>query len=160
KDHRESSHSERETDAWRLLKERWKQIGRGRFVFGEDKVTMADLFAVLELDYQNNRRRSAATLKWRLAPLRAAFGDDRAIDVAETRIERYKAERLATKTRNGTGPRAVASATVNRELTVLKRAFSLAVKQKRLSTAPTIELLEEASPRQGFLEPAAFERVA
>src|SRR5262249_9406103 len=67
KDHRESSHSEREGDSWRLLKERWKQIGRGRFVFGEDKVTMADLFAALEVDYQNNRRRSMATLKWRLA---------------------------------------------------------------------------------------------
>jgi integrase len=43
---------------------------------------------------------------------------------------------------------------------VLKRAFRLALRQKRLSTAPTIELLEEAAPRQGFLEPADFERVA
>jgi hypothetical protein len=76
RDHRESSHSERETDAWRLLKERWKQIGRGRFVFGEDKVTMANLFSALDVDYQNNRRRSLATLKWRLAPLRAVFGED------------------------------------------------------------------------------------
>jgi integrase len=40
RDHRESAGSERETDAWRLLKERWKAIGRGRFVFGEDRVTM------------------------------------------------------------------------------------------------------------------------
>ncbi len=43
RDHRESTGSERETDAWRLLKARWKQIGRGRFVFGEDRATMADL---------------------------------------------------------------------------------------------------------------------
>ena len=104
-------------------------------------------------------RRSLATLRWRLAPLRAAFGEDRATDVTEARIERYRAERLASKTRHGTGPRATAPATINRELTVLKRAFSLAVKQKRLSAAPTSELLEEAPPRQGFLEPAAFERV-
>lgn len=160
RDHRESSGSERETDAWRLLKERWKQIGRGRFVFGEDRATMADLFAALELDYANNRRRSARGLRWRLAPLRAAFGEDRAVDVTEARIERYKAERLATTIRNGTGARAVAPGTVNRELAALKRAFHLAVKQKRLSTAPTVELLAEAPPRQGFLEPADFERVA
>jgi integrase len=160
RDHRESSHSERETDAWRLLKERWKQIGRGRFVFGEDRVTMADLFAALELDYQNNRRRSTRGLRWRLAPLRAAFGEDRAIDVTEARIERYKAERLGTKTRNGTGTQTTAPATINRELAALTRAFRLAMRQKRLSTAPTVELLKEGLPRQGFLEPAAFERVA
>jgi integrase len=161
RDHRESSHSERETDAWRLLKERWKQIGRGRFVFGEDKVSMADLFATLDVDYQNNRRRSLATLKWRLAPLRAVFGEDRAVDITEARIEKYKADRLAsqTRTRYGKGQRRVSPATVNRELTVLKRAFRLALRQKRLSTAPHIDLLEEAAPRQGFLEPADFERV-
>jgi integrase len=33
------------------------------------------------------------------------------------------------------------------------------VKQKRLSIAPTVEMLAEAPPRQGFLEPADFERV-
>jgi integrase len=165
RDHRESSHSERESDAWRLLKERWKQIGRGRFVFGEDRATMEDLFAGLELDYRNNSRRSLGTLRWRLAPLRAVFDDDRAVDVTEARIERYKADRLASPIRGGTGEdgspvRTVAPATVNRELTILKRAFRLAVRQKRISVAPTIELLEEAAPRQGFLEPAAFERVA
>lgn len=42
----------------------------------------------------------------------------------------------------------------------LARAFRLAVKQKRMSTAPTVGLLAEAPPRQGFLEPADFERVA
>ena len=102
------------------------------------------------------------TLKWRLAPLRDIFGEDRAVDVSETRIERYKADRLGslTRTRYGVGTHRVAPATVNRELTVLKRTFRLAVRQKRLSVAPTIELLEEGAPRQGFLEPADFERVA
>src|SRR5262249_31393324 len=127
--------------------------------FGEDKLTIRELLEAVELDFQNNGRRSFATLKWRFAPLRAAFGEDRAIDVTEARIERYKAERLAAKTRNGTGARTTAPPTINRELTVLKRAFSLAVRQKRLSMAPSIELLAEALPRQGFLEPDAFERV-
>lgn len=86
---------------------------------------------------------------------------ERTIDVSEARIERYKADRLASHalTRYGQGKRRVSPATVNRELTVLKRAFRLAVRQKRLSAAPHIDLLEEAAPRQGFLEPAAFERV-
>ncbi len=101
-------------------------------------------------------------LKWRRAPLRAAFGDDRAVDVTEARIERYKADRRGslTRTRCGVGKRRVAPATVNRELNVLERTFRLAVRQKLLSVAPTIELLVEGMPRQGFLEPADFERVA
>jgi integrase len=160
RDHRESAHSERESDAWRLLKERWKQIGRGRFVFGEERVLMADLFAALEVDYENNRRRSLRGLKHRIAPLRLAFGDDRAIDVTEVRIERYKVERLAAKTRSGRGPGTVAAATINRELAALSRAFRLAMKQKRLSTVPSVELLKEAAPRQGFLDPAEFHRAA
>ena len=45
---------------------------------------------------------------------------------------------------------------MNRELAALRRAFRLAVRQKRLSTAPTITLLSEANPREGFVEPAAF----
>jgi hypothetical protein len=68
-------------------------------VFGEDKVPMSDLLTALETDYANNGRRSAGTPKWRLASLRAAFGDDRAVDITETRIERYKADRLGSLTR-------------------------------------------------------------
>ena len=158
RDHRESSHSERESDAWRLLKERWKQIGRGRFVFGEDRVLMSDLFLALEVDYENNRRRSLRGLKDRLAPLRLAFGEDWAIDVTEVRIERYKAARLASRTQKGSGPGTVATASMNRELAALSRAFRLALKQKRVSAAPSIELLREAPPRQGFLDPGDFDR--
>ena len=81
--------------------------------------------------------------------------------MTEVRIERYKADRLATliRTRYGTGKHRVSASTVNRELAALARAFRLAVRQKRLSNAPTIELLKESAPRQGFLEPDMFERV-
>jgi hypothetical protein len=47
-------------DPGRKQKQRWKDIGRGRFVFGEDTGSMADLFKGLETDYENNRRRSDA----------------------------------------------------------------------------------------------------
>src|SRR5262249_41456244 len=135
--------------AQRLLKERWKQIGRGRFVGpSEDRVRCGELFDALLVDYQNNGRRSRGTLGWRLRPLRAAFGLDRAIDLTETRIEQYKSERLKTKRR---GDKFVAPATINRELAALKRAFKLAVEQKRLSAMPAIKLLAE-NVSQGFVD--------
>jgi integrase len=150
-EYRESTRSTRELDAGRLLKSRYRQIAQRRFVGpGEDRVLLTDLLDMLIVDYRNNRRRSLETLTFRLAPLRKAFALDRAVDVSEERVERYKASRLAED---------AAPATVNRELAALKRAFRLGVEQKRISGAPTIKLLAEHNVREGFLEPADFEAV-
>jgi integrase len=165
REYRESSRSEHERAAWRLLKARWKQIGRGRFVGpSEDRVTVPALLDALVTEYATNDRRSRATLPSRLAPLRAAFGDRRAVDLTGAHVERYKAERLAAKSRRAdveTGePLPVAPATINRELAALRKAFRLAVEQERLTAVPVIRLLPERNAREGFLEPATFDAVA
>lgn len=116
----------------------------------EAKVLIADLFDGLTIAYRNNGLRSLATLEYRLLPLRAAFGRDRASDVTAAWIEDYKAERVAENRR---------PATVNRELAALRRAFRLAIEQERISHAPRIKLLEEHNTREGFLDPEAFENV-
>lgn len=158
KDFRESSGSERDADAMRLLKRRWKEVGKGRFIGpSEDRVLIDDLFQTLEDDYAINGRRSARNLKYRLKHLKDAFGGMRAIDVTEDLIERYKVNRLSEKTERG--EKAVRPATVNRELAALRKAFRLAVRQKRISTAPTITMLEENNVRQGFVEPKEFEAI-
>ena len=122
---------------------------------------MEDLFLALELDYQNNQRRSARGLRWRLAPLRAAFGEDRAIDVTEVRIERYKADRLGsrTRTRYGVGKHSVSPATVKSRARRARPRFP-----SRGSSEASEHLADDRAtqgdrPRQGFLEPAAFDRV-
>ncbi len=155
---RESTGSERLLDAERLLKARWKQIGRGKFIGPrEEKVLVNDLLDALVLDYQQNGRRSSDTLKWRLEPLRAALGTCRAVDTMGPAIEHYKADRLVAKTRKGT---TVAVATLNRELAALKRAFRLGIEQERIAHAPVIKLLAEHNVRQGFVEPATFDEIA
>jgi len=147
--HRESTRSGREVDADRLLKKRLKQIGRGRFVGpSEDRLLIDEILMGLETDYEVNQRRSRDTLAYRLAPLKAAFAGERAIDVTEERIERYKAARLTER---------MSPATVNRELAALRRAFRLAVRQRRLSERPEITLLAEDNARQGFVSPGDFE---
>lgn len=113
-------------------------------------MTLAELLDSLVGDYKNNGRRSLSTLTAHLKPLRAAFPLDPALSVSETRIERYKAERLEAKK---------APATINRELAALRRAFALGVKQKRIAQAPGIEMLAENNARQGFAEPGDFEAV-
>ncbi len=158
KDFRESSGSEKDTNAMRLLKRRWQEVGKGRFIGPqEDRVRMDDLFDAVKVDYENNGKRSTAALEARLHHLRGVFGGRRAIDVTEDRIELYKAARLSEKTERRGGK--TLPSTVNRELAILRRAFRLAVRQKRISGAPTIELLEENNVRQGFVEPADFEDI-
>ncbi len=149
---RESSGSEREGVAAKLLKKRLQEIGRGNFVGpSEERVLLTDLLDALKLDYELNGRRSIKTLTFYIAALRVAFIGSRALDVTEERIARYTRARLA----EGYAP-----ATINRELAALRRAFRLAVRQKRLAVAPSISLLAEHNVRQGFVEPATFEAIA
>ena len=145
----ESSRSEYQKIALRLLKKRVQESGKGRRLdpAAEERVRMRDLFDALETDYKNNGRRSADTLVFRLIPLREAFEKDRAVDVTATRIERYKAARLTAGR---------AAATVNRELAALRRTFTIALDQERLSTAPRIRLLAEQNAREGFADPRAI----
>ncbi len=148
---RESAKSERESDARRLLKKRIGEIQGNQFIGpSQERVLFSDLLDGLILDYQNNGRKSLGIMGYRLKSIRAAFALDRAADVTEARIERYKRERLEA----GKAP-----ATVNRELAAIKRAFKLAVRQKRIPSAPNIEMLAEHNARQGFFEVEEFKAV-
>jgi integrase len=73
----------------------------------------------------------------------------RVIDIGEAEIDRYK-----TKRREG----GAAPATVNRELSALRRAFNLAERRSLVARVPTFELYPERNRREGFLEPADFEK--
>jgi len=151
---RESSKSERDADAIKLLQRRVKEAARDqrRDPVAENRVTMAELFKALESDYEANGRRSSATLAFRLAPLREAFGQDKAKVITAARIARYASDRRA----QGRQP-----ATVNRELAALRRAFTIAVEQELLSAAavPRVKLFAEHNVRQGFLQRPDFDLV-
>lgn len=148
---RESAHSIKRSDAEALLKARLQEIGRGIVnPAAENRVTTAELFAALEANYRINGRRSGDTLRFRLLPLRAAFGDAKALDVNTARVARYVSMRLDDK---------AAPATVNRELAALRRAFRIGIEQERITRGPRIAMLKENNARQGFLEPADFVRV-
>jgi integrase len=146
---RESSGSTEEAQAKKLLKHRTKQMGRERGFIGpsEEKVSFEALVEVVEKDYAINGRRSADKLKCRIAHLRAAFAFDRAVDIKADRIRTYIANRQQEGAR---------AATINRELAVLKRGFSLAAEDQSISQAPHIELLKERNVRQGFVDHAEF----
>jgi hypothetical protein len=118
--HRESSHSDQERKAVKLLRQRRDEMARDEFIRPRtNKVTMSVLFDAVTADYAARDNRSSHTLAHRLKPLRKFFDSRRAADVTERTVERYKADRLAAGR---------TKATVNRELAVIRRAYKLPTK--------------------------------
>ncbi|HKN12797.1 MAG TPA: tyrosine-type recombinase/integrase [Candidatus Binatus sp.] len=147
---RESSGSESETVARRLLNARIKETGKrgGRFLGqAEERLRFDDLADMLRNDYVVNNRRSLRRVKVGLKQLANYFGLDRAVDITTDRVGSY----IVQRRKDG-----AANATINRELSALKRAFKIAVDAERLSRAPHISMLEEQNARQGFLEHGQF----
>jgi integrase len=74
----------------------------------------------------------------------------RLIAITTSTIRSYTAQRLAAGAKN---------ATVNRELALIKRMFSLAVKDGKLHARPHIPMLCEDNTRTGFFERDQFDAV-
>ena len=148
---RESSGTEKEQEARRLLKQREGAAVEGRVIAPRaDRLTVAQLAENLKADYQANGRRSADRLTFSLAHVLPFFGARRAVQISSTDVTAYRVKRQAA---------GAAAATVNRELAALKRMFSLAVKGEQLQRMPYIEMLRENNARRGFFEREQFEAV-
>src|SRR5215831_3457864 len=147
KEYRESSESESESQARKLLKKRLGGINGGRFIPNEDRLSFEDMVKDLENDYKINGKRSLSTALFRLSHLRDFFGLDRATDITPDRVRAYQAHRLAEGAANGT---------VNREVTILSRMLSLACNAGQLSRKPRFQMLAENNVREGFLDHGSF----
>jgi integrase len=148
----ESSHSENERDARRLLKQRLAEAASPKFVGpSEQRFMYSDMEKGLVDDWRIKQNPALKSLPYWLRHLKRHFGNDRAIDITVRRINAFiDAMRAAGKS----------NATINRSLTALKRMFTIAIRSKQLREAPYIQLLDEtAAIRKGFLEPADFARV-
>src|SRR5437667_183547 len=102
-------------------------------------------------DYRINRRRSLVDVerhvRLHLGPF---FGRRRMAAITTTDVRRYVARRQDEGAKN---------ATINRELSVLQRAFTLAIAAGTLPSRPHIALLREDNVRRGFFERDEFESV-
>jgi integrase len=87
--------------------------------------------------------RNASTSHW----LISYFGSSRALDITANRITAYIARRREA---------GAAAATINRELSALKKAFTLAEKDGSVVQRPRFDLLDEDNARTGFFEPDQF----
>ena len=148
KEYRESSQSESEAQARRLLKKRVGEMGRGKLIGPvEEKVTFEELAEGLLCDYRVNAKRSISAVQFPVRHLRQSFGLDKALDITTDRIKTH----ISCRQEEG-----ASNATINREQAALKRMYSLAIQAAKLSSRPHIPSLEENNVRQGFLDHGSF----
>ena len=148
---RESSGTEKEQEARRLLKQREGAAVEGRVIDPRaDKVTVRELADDLQAEYAANDRRSQDRLRFSLAHLLPALGGHRAVRLSTAHVTAY------TVTRQEAG---AANATINRELAALKRMLRLAMQGEKIHRAPHIPMLQENNVRKGFFEWEQMEAV-
>lgn len=149
KKYRESSRSPEKSVANRLLGTRLGEITTGRFVGPDvDKTTFDDLVTLIETDYQLANRKSIQRMKANVTRLREFFGKRLAIEINHSSVSEYVLHRQQAGAKTGT---------IHREVAVLGRMLTLAVRANLLTTRPQLPTVATSPARQGFFERDQFE---
>jgi len=149
---RESSGSDRREDALRLLHKRLGQVAQGLPVSQRTgTIRTNELFSDLIDDWRVNCRRSVKDLQRRIEyHLLPFFGGIKADRITTADVKKFVFMRQE---------QGASSAEINRELAILRRAFTLAIEGGKLFNRPHISLLRENNVRTGFFEREQFENV-
>jgi integrase len=147
--HEESSKSSDQSVAERLLKIREAEAVMGGPVDARyGRIRFHEAAADLLTDYQVNGKRSFQQVKRRIERILTPwFGRVRLNEITTSDITTYTADRHK---------KGAANATINRELALLKRMFTLAKRAKKLGDVPHIPMLAEDNIRRGFFEREQF----
>ena len=148
--YRESSESKKESDAKRLLKKREGEISDGKLpgVY-YNKVRFDELAEDHLVDLQINNRKTIKRTEHSLEHLREVFEPVRVVDITTDRIKQYILKRIEED---------AANATINRELSALKRMLKLGFEHEppKVRRVPKIPMLDENNVRKGYFEHGQF----
>jgi integrase len=163
---RESAHTERKTAALRLLRKRLGARENNLAIIpNAEQLTVHDAAKMVIDKCEAKGQKSGQTTRRLDKYLLPFFGGRRLIGITSADVDAFIAHRKKQGIVPVRGPHKgerisdVSNAEINRELQVLKRMFTLAIKAGRLAMKPVIEMLPESAARSGFFEREQYESV-
>jgi integrase len=151
--HREPSGSTDLKVAEKLLKRRLAEVETKTFV-ARTNVTIDELFADMKANYKEEGRKTLGDIeaRWRLH-LQPYFFKMKAADIGTSMVRAYSEKR---------GKDGACTATLNRELSILKRCFHLGLKSDppKVQMCPHIPMPRERNERTGFLDDDSYTKLA
>ena len=161
----ESSRSKRKLDAKNILALREGDIAKGIPVSPRaNRVRFEEAIQDVLNDYQANGKKTYGHVKMRADKHLIPFFGGRLLNsISTSDIRAYVAHRQGEMVQRGEGAaersQAVANATINRDLSLLKRTFTLAMQAGKVMVRPHIPMLAERNVRTGFFEREQFDSV-
>jgi integrase len=167
---RESCGSPKRTDAQNFLKSRMEAVSAGNFLGPRiEKITVNELFGDLIQDYKKHEKFHLWPERTWNAHLKDYFGATKLPLEKDAIYSGMRASRVGTSQIAGyvekrQGEKASKS-TINRELALLRRAFSLGLdaEPQKVSRVPKFHrfiVSEKGNERRGFVEEAEYRRLA
>jgi len=153
---RESVEDDRLTVARKLLALREGEIAQGKVpALNLQRIRFKELAEDFLNDYRSNQRKSLSRAELAVRTLSGFFEGMRAADITTDQINKYVLWRQGQPTPKGQMP---SNGTINRELSALKRMFSLAAQNTppKVRNIPHIVHLNENNVRTGFFERDEF----
>jgi len=133
--------------AEREERKKWDEIYEGRYGRPKGNMTVKDFIEKEFLPWAKSEKRSWRNDKSRAKPIIEYFGNKKLCEVAPFHVEAFKIKRRSSEVKKGEETHQRSKASVNRELQLLSRIFSLAMERKKASSNPC----EKGSHENGLL---------